>query len=215
MDRGAWLSFQRAVVPGADGIYRMARAIFDSVLADEARILILGAGGAREIEALGASARAYRMVGVDPAEDMLGLARGFVERAGLGARVRLVRGLVEDVVEADFHAAMSVFVMHFVEGVEAKARYLAAIRSRLRTGAAYLHVDVGGDHVARFAPVYARHAVLGGLGAEAAEALPKRVAAMPVITEAETLALFAGAGFRIVAPFYRGLWYCGWWLDAS
>jgi hypothetical protein len=38
---------------------------------------------------------------------------------------------------------------------------------------------------------------------------------MPIISEAETRELLAQSGFRVVAPFYRGLWYSGWWAEAE
>jgi hypothetical protein len=70
------------------------------------------------------------------------------------------------------------------------------------------------DGYRRLAPVYARHAELGGLAADAA-AVAARVGDMPVVAEAAMMDLFGQAGFRPVAPFFRGLWYAGWWIEAA
>ncbi len=209
--------FQRAVVPGADGLYRMVQAIFDSVLPDHASVLIAGAGGGREIETLGASPSRYRMVGVDPSDEAMAAARATAEACGALARTSLVKGFVHDLPDDAHDAATSLFVMHFVPDDGAKGRYLHAIRDRLRQGGAYVHVDVtfaSREAFSRMAPVYALHARLGGLEPDAAARLAERIGAMPVISEEATLALMALCGFRVVAPFYRGLWYTGWWLEA-
>lgn len=57
------------VMPGVDALYRSIRAICDAQLSDAAEILIVGAGGGREIEALTASPKQYRLTGIDPSAD--------------------------------------------------------------------------------------------------------------------------------------------------
>ena len=37
---------------------------------------------------------------------------------------------------------------------------------------------------------------------------------MPIIAEQVVLEHLRDAGFRVVAPFYGGLWYTGWWSEA-
>lgn len=208
--------FQRIVVPGVDSLNRTMRAILDSALPDGASILIVGAGGGREIEALGTSPRSYRMLGVDPADDMLAMARAQADAMNVSKRVQLVCGMVDDLSDRPHDAATSMFVMHFVP-VGEKAPHLRQIRNRLRPGAPYLHVDVcynGPEDYERLAPVYARHAEMGGLPPEQAADLAVRVGTMPVTSEAATLDYMTRSGFRLVSPFFRGLWYAGWWLEA-
>jgi tRNA (cmo5U34)-methyltransferase len=212
----AYRHFQSAVVPGADGLYRQVRAILDDVLPDRASIILAGAGGGREVETLGNSSRGYRLIAVDPSAEMLAIAQARADAIGIADRVRFVEGLVEDLPTDPCDAATSLFVMHFVPA-DGKPRYLEAIRRRLRPRAPYLHVDVcfDRDGYRRLAPVYARHAELGGLAADAAAAVAARVGDMPVVAEAAMIDLFGQAGFRPVAPFFRGLWYAGWWLEAA
>lgn len=213
------------VIPGVSGLYRSLRAIFDASVVEGARLLISGAGGGREIEALGGSPRAYRLVGVDPSADMLGVARGYVEDGGFGERVDLRKAVVADLdPDERFDGATSILVMHFLPDDGAKLRYLREIRSRLDPGAPYVHADASFDDrlmFERLAPVIREHALIAGLPEAVAEAPAAYVARTAfggqklMISEARTLALFRESGFQPVAPFFRGLWFAGWWAEAA
>jgi tRNA (cmo5U34)-methyltransferase len=212
-------SFQTAVVPGLDGLHRAMRAIFDTVLHDRATILVVGAGGGHELQTLGASSRSYALVGVDPSPEMLGIARACVRADGLGPRTELVEGTVDSLPDdRRFDAASALFVMHFLPDDGSKARFLDGIRKRLERGAPYIHVDVcldGPSEFERLQPVYAAHAVLGGLSPDAADRVAARVGTMPVLPERVTRERLEQSGFRVVTPFFRGLWYAGWWTEAA
>lgn len=206
------------VVPGLDGLYNGMRAILEAELASGAGVLIVGAGGGREIEQLGASRHDFRLTGVDPSPEMLALAA----QHGGSDRVTLVPGLVDDL-PADrlFDAATSLLVMHFLAGLDAKRAFLRAIRARLKPGAPYLHADVSLEseaHFARLAPAFGSHAELMGFDADFARGATGMLAQMTdgrAISEAATLALFGECGFRPISPFFRGLWYAGWWAEAA
>jgi tRNA (cmo5U34)-methyltransferase len=196
----------------------MLRAIFDAVLPNGAHVLVSGAGGGRELESLGASARSYQLIGVDPSVDMLELARICIAGTDVETRTTLITGTAADLPIELHDAATSFFVMHFLPDDGAKARYLREIRRRLRTGRPYLHVDVcfdGLEAYERLAFVYKQHAQLGGLTDSEACQVVDRVAAMPIISERLLLAHLQQSGFRLVAPFYRGLWYTGFWTEAE
>jgi tRNA (cmo5U34)-methyltransferase len=210
--------FQDAVVPGIAGLHRSMQAILDSALVAEANVLIVGAGGGREIETIGASPRRYQMVGVDASPEMLAQARRCVDSAGLADRTELVRGDVSDLSNDLHHAATALFVMHFLPDDGSKASFLYQIRRRLHTGGTYLHVDVcfdGREHYERGAAAYVAQAQLGGLSADGAQRVAKAVADMPIIPETTLLDRFQQAGFAALTPFFRGLWYTGWWAEAA
>jgi tRNA (cmo5U34)-methyltransferase len=164
------------------------------------------------------SQRRFELTGVDPSAQLLEAARLYVDSGNLNNRTSLIEGVVDDLpLTTQFDAATALFVMHFLPDDGGKAAFLRSIRKRLRTGAPYLHVDVCFDDQTMFerlAPVYARHAVLGELAPEAAANVAARVGDLPVISEAALLKRLSEAGFEIVAPFFRGLWYAGWWLKA-
>ena len=210
--------FQSAVVPGIEGLYRSTLAIFDVALPAGACILVVGAGGGRELETFSTSSRNYRLVGVDPSPEMLALARDVVDQRCLQQRATLHQGVVDDLPEnVLYDAATSFLVMHFLEDDGSKQRYLEAIRKRIRLGSPYVHVDVcfdGLDTFSRLQPVYAAHAMLNGLDPNQAVSVSKRVGTMPILSEDALYQHFKQAGFKIVAPFFKGLWYAGWWLEA-
>lgn len=212
------------VMPGVDALYRCIRAICEAQLCDTADILVIGAGGGREIEALAASPKMFQLTGIDPSEDMLVVAREYVAAANAGHRVKLIKGLTADLPEtAAFDAATSILVMHFLPDDGSKEAYLAEIRKRLKNGANYFHADVTFGDRAEFealASAMRAHAALVNL-AEVADFPPQAIAKMAfeqpissIISDARTRALFASTGFCVVAPFYRGFWYAGWWLEA-
>jgi tRNA (cmo5U34)-methyltransferase len=216
----------QSVIPGVDGLYRSVRGIMDATLPENARILIAGAGAGREIEALGASSKEYRLTGFDPSADMLALASTFAEAPSLKDRVTLINGIVDDV-ESDppFDGATSILVMHFLPDDGAKERYLKAIRRRLKSGAPYVHVDVSFDDRAMFdrlAPAVREHALLAGLPQAVAEGPAAHIGRMAfsdsvscIIPEERTRALMSSGGFGSVTPFFRGFWYAGWWAQAA
>lgn len=211
--------FQNAVVPGLDGLHRSMRAILDCALSDGAHVLVVGAGGGREIETLGGSALKYKLTGVDPSAEMLEAARASAAGAGVADRTTLVLGTPSCVSTTEpFDAATSLFVMHFLEDDGAKKAFLSEIRQRLRRGATYLHVDVcysGKAQYDRLAEAYAHHAALGGMPKDQAKSIAAQVREMPVIPEEMLIARLRQAGFNIVTPFFAGLWYRGWWAEAE
>lgn len=214
----------QAVMPGVDALYRCIRAVCDATLPANADILVVGAGGGREIESLAASPASYRLTGIDPSNAMLDVARSHVAAADAGERVEFVEGLITDLPgEPRFDAATSILVMHFLPDDGSKREFLTEIRKRLKPGAVYLHADVSFADRIEFealASAMRKHADLVGLG-DIADGPPTAIAKMAfqqptpsIVSEARTQELFASAGFRLIAPIYRGFWYAGWWLKA-
>jgi tRNA (cmo5U34)-methyltransferase len=212
------------IIPGVEALYRSARAILDASLPSHSHVLIAGAGAGREIEALGASPRGYRLTGFDPSADMLALASTYA--GALAERVRLIRGVVDDVDDSSlFDAATSILVMHFLPDTGEKARYLTGIRRRLKAGAPYLHADVCLDDeetFRRMVPAVRAQGVLAGLPEAVGDGAAAHIGRMAfgdgaatVISEARTRELFQAAGFRVIGPFFRGFWYVGWWAEAA
>ena len=213
----AYREAQKAL-PGADALYRLLVAHIEAALPQGGNLLVVGAGGGREIEALGSSSIRYEMTGVDPSEDMLAITQWYAEQAGASNRVQLLQGELPDVSAppGGFDAATSMLVMHFLpdrEGDGGKAAYLAAIRERLRKGAILLHADVSFEGRATFErvkPTFLQHARLAGLGEDLASAGPKTIEGLPIIGPERTVELLTSAGFASVELFYAALWYRAW-----
>jgi tRNA (cmo5U34)-methyltransferase len=218
MPVGSYRDAQR-YIPGVDTLYTVVRSALDAVCADHAHVLVIGAGGGREIEALQASVRDYWLLGIDPSADMLALAQGLVQDP---QRVTLRQCVIEDVADSDFDAATCCLVMHFLPDDGSKLHFLREIRRRLRPGAPLLLADAVIDDRGQFealARALAAHAGLTGLAPEIPEIAGQKTAAMAfesglLVPEARQRALFAEAGLRLVAPVFRGFWFSAWWLEA-
>jgi tRNA (cmo5U34)-methyltransferase len=201
----------QAAIPGVAGFYRLVRAALEATTAPGASVLLVGAGGGREMETLGPSPHGFRLVGVDPSAEMLERAREVVEHLNLGERAILIRGTVEDVPPDPLHdAATSLLVMHFLPDDGAKDAYLRAIRARLKPGAPLLLAGVSFEDRGAFdrlVPLFLRHAELAGLAADEAAIGPRVIGGMPIISERRAAELLAAAGFAPPLPIFRGLWY--------
>src|SRR5215472_7156072 len=64
----------RRFVPGLDGLHRMTGILLAERAPDRARVLVLGAGGGLELNALAEAHPSWHFVGVDPSSRMLRLA---------------------------------------------------------------------------------------------------------------------------------------------
>ena len=73
-DIARYREMQKAL-PGVDALYRLALAHLETALPQGGRVLIVGAGGGREVEALAGSDVPFLATGVDPSADMLAIAR--------------------------------------------------------------------------------------------------------------------------------------------
>ncbi len=80
-----------AFMPGHAGVLQMTGVLLREGAPADARVLVVGAGGGLETRALAMAHPAFRFVGVDPAPQMIELARRVVG-AELGERVDLRPG---------------------------------------------------------------------------------------------------------------------------
>lgn len=220
----AYRDVQRAV-PGIQAMYGLLRAIMEAELADGGRLLLVGAGGGRELEALGPSPRLFTFTAVDPSPAMLALARTFAEAADCAGRTRFLLGETTDVASDDLHdGATALLVMHFLPDDGRKLAFLRDIHARLRPGAPYLHADVCFDSPAslqQYLPWFISHArQQAAQGFQAAmqaviENGPQAISGMPIVGESRMVELFKAAGFEGVQPVFRGLWYAMWAMRAA
>jgi tRNA (cmo5U34)-methyltransferase len=207
------------LIPGVEGLYRAVRAILEVEGPVGGLVLAVGAGGGRELETLGPSAKGFSFVAVDPSAAMLDLARERAAALRLADRTRFVHGEIDAApLEPGCDAATSLLVMHFLPDDGAKLAYLRAVRARLKPDAPFVLADASVEDRSAFErmrPVFLAHAELVGLPPEAALGGAGALANMPLIDEARTRALLHEAGFSAMTPFFRALWYAGWWARAS
>ena len=166
---------------------------------------MVGAGTGTETLALAQANPGWDLVGVDPSEDMLTVARRRAEAASLTG-VDFHRGYVADLDgDEPFDAAVSLLVMHFVAGDDAKADYLRAIAARLRPGTPLLLCDLM-EHDEDDLDVIAEYAAARGVQTEALAGIRQRLATdFHPLADDELRALGAATGFGPPRPYFRGV----------
>lgn len=100
------------LVPGFADLQRMTTLLLAERIPENARVLVLGAGGGLEVKVFAEAHAGWTFDGVDPAADMLHLAERTL--GPLASRVRLHQGYIDDAPEGPFDAATCLLTLHFV-----------------------------------------------------------------------------------------------------
>lgn len=205
-------------VPGYEALLRMTSQVVAEAAPAAGTVLVLGAGGGLEIEALSRTSPEWRFVAVDPDETMLDAARERVRQSGVDSRVTWVSGLIFDAPsDVVCDAATCLLTLHFVPDDGAKLATLRAVRERLRPGAPLLLTDVSLDRATPdfelWLKRYFEFGVRGGIEPENMEEAIARIRDgedVHVISPQRTEALLAEAGFSKCELFYAAFVWRGW-----
>lgn len=133
------------IIPAYHSIYELTQHLLRDKLDKEPKILVAGAGTGKEIIDCSQNNPHWSFTGFDPAEPMLSIAEKEVAAASLGNKISLVQGLINDVTEKDFDAAISILVMHFLPDDGTKLNFLKGIAYKLKPGAPIVLVDLEGE----------------------------------------------------------------------
>jgi len=198
------------LVPGFADLQRMIMLLLSEHAPDDARVLVVGAGGGLEIKTFAEARPGWRFDGVDPSAEMLNLARATL--GPLGARAQLHEGIIDVAPDGPFDAASCILTLHFVEREE-RLRTLKEVRRRLRSGApfAVAHFSFPQDERDLWLSRYAAFAVSSGVEpSQAANAISMIAARLPILAPEEDERLLRDAGFGGVSLFYTGFAFRGW-----
>ncbi len=207
-----YLEGPRRYVPVLDSLLRMTGLLLAERAPDDAKVLVLGAGGGSEIKMMAEMFPRWRFVGVDPAGAMLRLA----ERQ-LGThmtRVELVQGYIDDAPAGPFDAATCLLTLHFLAMPE-RIRTAKEIYRRLSTGAPFVAAHMSFPQCANERGVwldrYAAYPVsLGGDPHEARSAREAVEAGLNALAPEQDEAVLRDAGFRDIAMFFAAFTWRGW-----
>lgn len=206
----------RKFIPGYDGLYSLVQILLAENLPDKANILIVGAGGGKEVVTFGEAFPEARFTGVDPSEKMLGVARELVEKASSQSRVSLHQGTIADLDDAQFDAATALLVMHFLPDDGEKLAFLQNIAKRLKPGAKFILADgcFDKENASEFEwqmKAYKNHAKLKGAPTEILDEAVKTInERVNPVSEERDLELLREAGFGNIRHFFKSLWVNGW-----
>ena len=199
-------------VPGFDALHRMTSVLLAERAAQDAHILVLGAGGGLELKALAQAHPGWRFIGVDPARAMLDLA----ERAlgPLAGRAELVEGYIDDAPEGPFDGAACLLTLHFLDHAE-RLRTVRELHRRLRPGAPFVAAHSSfpqeGSARRRWLSRYADFAVASGADPQQAAGAREAVdAALNLFDPGVDEVILKDAGFADAELFYAAFTWRGW-----
>lgn len=200
------------LVPGFADLQRMVTLLLAERAPEDARVLVLGAGGGLEIKAFAETRPGWRFDGVDPSAEMLNLAQTTL--GPLATRARWHHGLIDSAPEGPFDAATCILTLHFVERQE-RLRTLGEVRRRLKRGApfavAHFSFPQQADDRDLWLARYAAFAVASGVTPSQAENARSTIAArLPILAPEDDEQLLRDAGFGGVSLFYVGFAFRGW-----
>lgn len=200
------------IVPGFAGLQRMTAVLLAERASDDARVLVLGAGGGLEIKVFAEAQPSWSFDGVDPSAEMLGLARKTL--GGLSARTRLHHGLIDIAPEGPFDAATCILTLHFVERQE-RLRTLQEVQRRLKPGAPFVvaHFSFPQEPGERdlWLERYAAFAIASGIEPSMAKNARSGIGArLPILAPEDDEQLLRDAGFTGISLFYVGFTFRGW-----
>lgn len=199
-------------VPGYNAMLSMAAILLAERAREDARILVLGAGGGLELKAFALAQPGWRFDGVDPSAAMLGLARQTL--GALAPRARLHQGYIDDAPEGPFDGATCLLTLHFVDVAE-RRRIASAIHRRLKPRApfvvAHLSAPNGDEERPLWLSRYSAFLAFSGVEPEKAAAARDAVTNhLDILTPAQDEAVLREAGFTDPTLFYAGFAFRGW-----
>jgi len=200
------------LVPGFADLHRMIALLQAERAPPDARVLVLGAGGGLELKSLAEAQPGWTFVGVDPAAEMLDLAKQTL--GPLASRVDWHHGYVADAPTGPFDAATCLLTLHFVDVAE-RQRTLSELHRRLKPGAplvvAHFSIPPGQSQRATWLARYAAFAVSNGVEPSQAESARAAIETrLPILSPEEDEAMLQAAGFQEIGLFYAGLTFRGW-----
>ncbi len=206
----------RRTLPTYDSMFRLVQAYLRANTAQQANVLVVGAGGGNELAILGPANPKWTFTAVDPAPSMLDFARMKTEELGMSDRVEYIEGTVYGVKADNLHdAATCMLVLHFIADVDEKLDQLTGIRQRLKTGAPFVLATMYGDaNDPEFDELFSLWKAYWldstNLSQSEVDDMEKTVRALSFIPEDMIVLLLREAGFGNIAKFFTTNMFGGW-----
>ncbi|WP_426426413.1 class I SAM-dependent methyltransferase [Bradyrhizobium genosp. A] len=199
-------------VPGYNAMLSMAAILLAERATDDARVLVLGAGGGLELRAFAQAQPLWTFDGVDPSAAMLDLAKQTL--GSFASRADLHRGYVDDAPAGPFDGATCLLTLHFV-GAEERLRIASEIRRRLKPGApfvvAHFSIPDGADERPVWFSRYSAFLAASGVEPDKAAAARKAIdGQLSILAPERDEAILHDAGFSDPTLFYTGFTFRGW-----
>ena len=202
----------RRFVPGFADLHGMTSILLAEHAPQDARVLVLGAGGGLELKSMAETAPGWSFVGVDPAAAMLGLAERTL--GPLGARVQFQHGYIDDAPDGPFDAATCLLTLHFLDADE-RRRTAGEIHRRLKPGAPFVAAHscfpLGHGERASWLSRYAAFAIASGADPDKANGARAGIDKnLSLLSPEQDAQILREAGFASVELFYAAFTWRGW-----
>jgi tRNA (cmo5U34)-methyltransferase len=202
----------RRFVPGFADLHRMTSILLAEHAPQDARVLVLGAGGGLELKSMAETEPGWTFVGVDPAAEMLKLAERTL--GPLSARVQFQHGYIDDAPDGPFDAATCLLTLHFLNAGE-RRRTASEIHRRLKPGApfvaAHSSFPQGHGERARWLSRYAAYAIASGADPDKANGARAGIDKhLSLFSPEQDAQILRDAGFASVELFYAAFTWRGW-----
>lgn len=197
-------------VPGLADLHRMVMLLLAERAPSGAHILVVGAGGGMETNAMAEAQPAWRFTGVDPSPAMLDLARQTV--TPFSDRVDLIEGNVDQAPMGPYDGATCLLTLHHLARDE-RLRTLKGIHYRLRAGTRLVVAEhsapgpVPERWMTRLAAFAEREELDWAKAAVTGKMLMEH---LPLLTPLQEEDLLREAGFTDVELFYAAFSFRGW-----
>ncbi|QDT53256.1 hypothetical protein Pan44_12720 [Caulifigura coniformis] len=205
------------IVPGFADLQRMTALLLAEHAPENARVLVLGAGGGLELKCFAEAHAGWTFDGVDPSAEMLSLAGKTL--GPLVSRVRLHEGTVEVAPEGPFDAATCLLTMHFIP-LDERRHAVAEVHRRLKPGSPFVvaHLSFPQGEGERDAWLSRYFAFAGITDSEPGKLQAARAtidAKLTILSPEQEEAILREAGFTNISLFYAGLAFRGWVASAG
>ena len=211
----------RRALPTYDAMFRMVQSFLRANVKEDAKVLVVGAGGGNEIMTFGKANPAWTFAGVDPSEAMLEVAMQKAKNEGIEDRVTIHTGTIEQVeFEGEFNAATCLLVLHFVETIEEKLSLLKTVKENLEPGSPFVLVSMFGD---QSKPEFDERMNLWksiwldltDLTKEDVEGMEESVRELSFIPADQIEGLLEQAGYERITQFFSTTLFGGWIAHTS
>jgi len=183
---------------------RMTTLLLAERVPEDARVLVLGAGGGLELKVFAEAHPNWAFDGVDPSAEMLKLAQRTL--GPLASRVVLHEGYIGDAPIGPFDAATCLLTLHFLTRNE-RRRTANEVHRRLKSGAPFVAVHFCIPQDGERAVWLSRFAAYAGMDANQVAAIDSH---LTILTPEQDEAMLREAGFSNVSLFYVGFVFRGW-----
>lgn len=204
-----------AIIPGYDSLHETTLFILKNAVGAEAKILVAGAGTGNESILFATYFPGWTFYGFDISSEMISRAEKKIREYDLGARISIIRGSVDYIIESGFDAALSLLVMHFVKD---KAGFVKSIYKKLKPGGVFLTADIAGKpgsgEFSTMMNALKDYQLEKRKDPEKVEETLRHISNdLHIISETETAVLLSEAGFINVFCYYRNLIVNSWYAE--